>query len=111
MLIAKINPPAKKNVIINPFSSTTENLDYMTVIARPYVPGSKKTNFQILFGGITLNESNEPQGFNQMLESQLVLTDEELSTWGTNDEVLFSIIASKLNVSVLEIIDVPGQRF
>jgi hypothetical protein len=107
MLIAKINPPAVKSIGVTPFSSTTTNLNYMTAIARPYAPGASSTSFQIQFGTANLNEIDEIIGFRNELDSQLVMTSEELSTWGTNDDTLLNLIASKLGVSVIEIVDVP----
>ena len=111
MLIAKINPPAVKGVEVSPFSSTTINLEYMTAVARPYVPGTSSTNFQVQFGTVGLDENNVAISFNNELNSQLTMTSEELITWGTNDDVLLDLIAAKLGVSVLEIIDVPGNNF
>lgn len=107
MLISKINPPAVKSIGVTPFSSTTQNLDYMTAIARPYAPGASSTSFQIQFGTVNLNEIDEIIGFRNELDSQIVMTSEELSTWGTNDNTLLNLIATKLGVSVLEIVDVP----
>lgn len=111
MLIAKINPPAIKGVEVSPFSSTTKNLDYMTAVARPYILGAPSTNFQIQFGTVRLNEDGVVVSFNNESNTQLSMTSEELSTWGENDDVLLSLIASKLGISVLETIDVPGGNF
>jgi hypothetical protein len=108
MLVAKITPPAKKVIEVSPFSSTTEELNYMTAIARPYVPGSESTNFQVQFGSLNSNENTR---FSSQLNSQLNLTSEELSNWGTNDEVLLEIIANKLGVDVIEIIEVSQRQF
>lgn len=109
MLIAKINPPALKVVESTPFSSSTINLDYYTAIARPYVPGSSSTNFQLQFGSVNLDDKGQIINFNNETSSQLTMTSEELVTWGTNDDVLLNLIAAKLGVSVLEIIEVPGN--
>ena len=109
MLIAKINPPALKVVESTPFSSSTINLDYYTAIARPYVPGSSSTNFQLQFGSVNLDDKDQIINFNNETSSQLTMTSEELVTWGTNDDVLLNLIAAKLGVSVLEIIEVPGN--
>jgi hypothetical protein len=111
MLISKINPPAKKNVGVNPFSSTTIDLNYMTAIARPYAPGADVTNFQVQFGTLTLNESNVAESFSNQSSTQLRLTKEELETWGTNDEVLLNIVATKLGVTVIEFVEVPNNSF
>lgn len=111
MLIAKINPPAIKILETTPFSSTTKNLDYMTAIARPYTPGAPSTNFQIQFGLVNLDENNVVISFNNETNSQLTMTSEELSTWGTTDDVLLNLIATKLGISILEIVNVPGGNF
>jgi hypothetical protein len=107
MLISKINPPAKKSIELSPFNLTTEDLEYMTAIARPYIPGNSSTNFQVEFGTITINEEGLPIRFVNQLNSQLTLTSEELSGWGTNDEVLLNIVASKLGVTNTEFIELP----
>ena len=101
MLLAKINPAAKKTTEVSPFSSTTITLDYMTAIARPYVAGASQTNFVIEFGAI-IEEDGVVTSFNSRTQTNLNLTSEELSSWGTNDEVLLTIIASKLGVSIEE---------
>jgi hypothetical protein len=111
MLIAKINPPAIKVVESTPFTSSTINLEFMTAIARPYIPGSNPTNFQLQFGNVNLDENGQAISFNDQTSSQLTMTSEELVTWGTNDDVLLELIATKLGVSVLEIVEVPGNNF
>ena len=111
MLIAKINPPAVKGVEASPFSSTTINLEYMTAVARPYIPGSSSTNFQVQFGNVDLDKNDKIINFNSQTNTQLPMTGKELETWGTDDEILLDLIAAKLGVSVLEIIDVPGNNF
>lgn len=111
MLVVEINPPAKKAIEVSPFSSTTIDLNYMTAIARPYAPGADTTNFQVQFGTLRLNESNVVEGFSNQLDSQLRLTKEELETWGTNDEVLLGIVATKLGVTAVSFVDVPGNSF
>lgn len=111
MLITKINPPAIKIVESSPFISTTVNLEYMTAVARPYVPGASSTNFQIQFGNVVLDENNVPVKFNNESNTQLSMTSEELITWGVNDNVLLELIATKLGVSILEIVDISGNNF
>jgi hypothetical protein len=99
MLLAKINPPAEKITEVTPFSSTTVTLDYMTAIARPYVAGATKTNFVIEFGNIT-EVDDSVTSFQSRTQTNLTLTSEELSSWGTNDEVLLTIVAGKLGVAI-----------
>ena len=110
MLVSKINPAAKKVIEVTPFSSTTQELNYMTAIARPYVAGATQTNFALEFGTIT-EVDGVVTSFQSRTQSNITLTSEELSTWGTNDEVLLSIIASKLNVSVESYVNVDRNNF
>ena len=111
MIIGKINPTATKIEQVNPFSSITHNLEYMTAIARPYVPGASKTEFEVQFGNvITDNEGNVIE-FNGMSSEMMILTKDDLSTWGTNDETLLNIVASKLNVSITQFVDFKSRRF
>jgi hypothetical protein len=110
MLLAKINPAAEKVTEVTPFSSTTISLEYMTAIARPYVAGATQTNFALEFGTITEVEG-VVTSFQTRTQSNLTLTSDELSTWGTNDEVLLSIIAGKLNVSIESYVNVNGNNF
>ena len=105
MLLSKINPAAEKVTEVTPFSSTTMSLEYMTAIARPYVAGGSQTNFVVEFGTITEVEGIVTS-FTPRTQTNITLTSDELSTWGTNDEVLLSIIAGKLNVSVVSYINV-----
>lgn len=105
MIIAKINPTATKVTQVSPFSSTTETLEYMTAIARPYIPGATNTNFQVSFGSVDTDEENNVVRFNQKTRERMTFTKEELSTWGTNDETLLTIVATKLGVSITEFID------
>jgi hypothetical protein len=105
MLLSKINPAAEKVTEVTPFSSTTMSLEYMTAIARPYVAGGSQTNFVVEFGTITEVEGIVTS-FTTRTQTNITLTSDELSTWGTNDEVLLSIIAGKLNVSVVSYVNV-----
>jgi hypothetical protein len=109
MLIAEITPAAKKVVGNDPFNLTTQDLSFMSVIARPYVAGASKVNFQVNYGEMVTNGENK--SFIQGNSSRVELTSEELSNWGTDDSVLFSIIASKLNLTIVRTHEVNDSMF
>jgi hypothetical protein len=115
MLLAKINPAATFVSQDNPFAQpTTTTADYLTALARPYVAGASQTNFEIQFGTYTPaveGEQPQPAKFNRVQSSQLVLTADELASWGTDDSVLLEAVASKLGTSVVETVDVEGNNF
>lgn len=111
MLVSKIKPAAKKVIEVTPFSSTTQELNYMTAIARPYTPGAEITNFQVQFGNLSTNSEGVVESFFNQMNTQISLTKEELVNWGTNDEVLLSIVATKLGVTATEFIEVPRDSY
>ena len=101
MLYAQISPSAKAIHQSTPFTSVTTEADYMTVLARPYGAGATKINFEVIFGTITnIGQNGEPK-FTSVTTSNLVLQGTDLAQWGTNDEILLQVVASKLGVSVL----------
>jgi hypothetical protein len=113
MLIAKINPAATFTSQSGPFTAPESILaDYLTAIARPYIIGAEQTNFEVLYGtytpavaGVEASEDveaaqSQPALFNHIQSSSIVLTAEELATWGTDDSVLLSLVASKLGTTV-----------
>jgi len=112
MLIAKINPAATFTSQDGPFAQPTIiTADYLTALARPYVAGASKTNFEIQFGTYTPAVEGEPAKFNRVQSSQLVLTSQELASWGEDDSALLEAVASKLGTSVVETVDVEGNNF
>jgi hypothetical protein len=123
MLIAKINPAASFTTQTGPFTvPQTTTADYLTALARPYIPGAAQTNFEVLFGthtpavdGVEASEGVEaieaqPAKFNHIQSTQVILTAEELAAWGTDDSVLLSAIASKLGASVLSTSTIDSSR-
>jgi hypothetical protein len=83
----------------------------MTAIARPYVAGASETGFQVTFGTVEVDDEGKIIKFNNETNERLVLTSEDLSTWGTNDETLLTIIAGKLNVTISEFETVESNMF
>lgn len=110
MLYAKINPPAgiiDKNAL---FSGVIKELDYMTATVRPYFIGGHKFTFEVSFGNVTYDAENNPR-FVKVDSKQIIMTSNELSTWGTDDTVALELIATKLGTSVVEVIDIIQLTF
>lgn len=112
MLYAKINPKASFVKQEGPFTApVTVEADYLTALARPYVPGASKTNFEVQFGTAVLNEEGVVTSVNQVSNSSLVLTAEELVNWGADDSVLLEAIAAKLGTTVESVIELENNNF
>lgn len=113
MLLAKISPAAKHVVQTNPFQSTEVSAEYMSAIARPYALGASKVNFEVVFGNV--EELVKPDSeekinhFSPVTSTSVVLESEELASWGTDDSVILSAIASKLGTSVVSNLLVDSQ--
>lgn len=112
MLVAKITPAASFAKQENPFTVTTISADTMSVLARPYVLGSKEVNFEVLFGNVVAAteavEASEgvdaveasPTKFVVVASEFLVLSQEDLQDWGTDDLVVFNSIAAKFGITI-----------
>jgi hypothetical protein len=100
MIFGKINPVASAVQQNGPFSTTTVTGSYMAAIARPYVLGSNKVNFQVSYGEVTLDESGSVTNFNTVLNSQVTLSGSAISSWGTDDAAILSAIATKVGTTV-----------
>jgi len=112
MLVAKITPAASFAKQETPFSVTTTSADSISVLARPYVLGSKEVNFEVLFGNVVAAteavEASEgvepiqatPSQFVVVASDFLVLNQEDLQEWGTDDLVVFDLIAAKFGVTI-----------
>lgn len=109
MLLAKIDPPANIVVQTSPFEHSVISAPYMSVLANPYIPNADVTNFILSFGHtVPPSPPEEPQLplYIFVYTYQIQLTKEELSTWGTDDEELYEIIANKIGCSIVEFINV-----
>ena len=104
MIFAKINPAAARVNQIDPFTSTTVTGSYMTAIARPYALGAKETRFEVKFGQVEFDENNQVTRYQDVVSSGLTMTSEELANWGSDDSAVLSAIASKLKVTIEEVV-------
>lgn len=120
MLVATVNPPAKKVIQQNPFTTTEYTGDKMIIKCDRYIIGASPTTnddarFDIRFGNIKYETNPDgSQGspiFNILVTYSCSLTQEELATWGTDDTVIFNIVAQKVGFQVVSLVDIPGLYF
>jgi hypothetical protein len=100
MIYAEISPAAHKVEQITPFSSITTSANYMVAFARQYVLGADKATFNVVYG-IPQFVDGTIVGFNGIITNEVTLESSELSSWGTDDTVIFNQIASKVGVTVV----------
>ena len=100
MLLGKLNTQAVKVYQDGPFSTATATADYLVASTSRYVIGEQSVSFELRFGNIVVE--NEQERFDILLRETFVMTNEELSTWGTDDSVLLDLVAAKLNNSIVE---------
>ena len=121
MLVATINPPAKKIVQSTPFSSTELTANQMIVKCTQLVIGgaagsnSDQTRFEARFGTVVYEQN--PDGtngnaiFNTLVIHSTSFTQQELANWGTDDTIIFTLIAQQLGISVITTEDIPTLNF
>jgi hypothetical protein len=100
MLLGKLSSPAVKVFQSGPFNTTNVNAEYMVVYAQDYVIGASSVLFDVRFGNIIIEE--EKERFDDIIRHPLRITNEELSTWGTDDGALLDIVATMLGNSITE---------
>jgi hypothetical protein len=101
MLLGKLAKPATKVYQDGAFNSTTATAEYLNISTGRYVIGEDKIEFELRFGNLLIE--NEKERFDVLLRETLVMTTDELATWGTDDSILLDIIASKLGTTVEKI--------
>jgi hypothetical protein len=101
MIIAEITPTAQQIKTITPFSSETISLTHMAVVCYNYTPGVDTNIFSAQFGVPLINPEGTMFNITKGATENVVLTQSELSTWGTNDESLLSIVANNLGLTKL----------
>ena len=112
MLYAKINPKASFVKQEGPFTApVTVEADYLTSLARPYIPGATQTNFEVQFGNAILDEEGNIKEINVVSRISTTLTATELENWGVDDSSMLESIAAKLGTVVESIIDIPENQY
>ena len=115
MIFAKISPAAEVSVQTGPFSSQVYAANWMGASVRNYVLGQELTTFQVYFGTLHFPTEQEVQQgmspvptFTSMYNTLMQYTAQQLSTWGSNDETALLIIATSLNTTIQEYLNVPN---
>lgn len=103
MLFGKINPPASTVHQVSPFSSTTQTAELMAAIARPYLLGSSKVNFEVIFGNGDIS-GDTVTNFISVTNSNITLGKSSLESWGLDDSIILSEIATQMGTNVVEIL-------
>jgi len=98
MLYGKITPTAKIAKQSNSIDATILEALYICAFARPYGLGVDKVNFEVILGNIVNDAQGNPQKFDRLSTTNVVLEGEDLNTWGNDDTVILDTIAKKLNV-------------
>jgi len=111
MLVATINPPAKKVVQSTPFTTDEFTASQMIakctklVIGGDSSNGNNKIEFDVRFGNVYYE--TKPDGtqgrpmFQILVHYNTQFTQAELSDWGTDDSIVYEKIATKLGFQVV----------
>jgi hypothetical protein len=100
MIYAEISPAAQKTEQVTPFSSVTKTANYIYAYAREYSLGSDKVNFNVVYG-TPFFSGDTVLGFEGIIINEVTLESSELSTWGTDDRVIYNQIANKVGFTIV----------
>lgn len=119
MLVAKINPPAKRIIQDSPFTFQEFLGEYMIAKCTKLPIGAStgsendSVEFTIKFGNIkyepNLDGTPGTPLFDKVFGTAARISASELSNWGTDDSVVYTVIAQKFNFQVIETfeLDIP----
>ena len=100
MLLGKLATPATKVYQDGAFSTTTATAEFMTIGIQKFAIGEKIIEFEVRFGNVVIE--NEKERFDIILRSNVKMTTQELSTWGTDDSIVLELIAIKIGTTIVE---------
>jgi hypothetical protein len=111
MLIARINPPAKRIIQTGPFETKEFTGDLMILRCEKLTVGTNEDiEIEVRFGNVkyerNLDGSQGKALFDKVYRMNVSLTQQEAAGWGTDDSVLYDIVAQKLGLSVTEKIEI-----
>lgn len=111
MLVAKINPPAKKIFQKTPFQQQEVFANYMIAKCTQLVIGAQQgssndeVTFNVKFGEIKIEKNpdgtDKPPLFDVLMHARVVFSQSELLDWGTDDTIVYAKIANKLGFNIL----------
>lgn len=119
MLVAKINPPAKRIVQKSAFSTEEFIGEYMVAKCQRLVIGpvqgsfNDNIEFEVKFGNIkyekNLDGSQGQALFDKIYVQKVMFKSNEMSNWGTDDSIVYTLIAQKLGFTIVSTqqIDIP----
>ena len=120
MLVARVNPPAKKVFQTSPFTQVEVEGDLMIAKCSNLVVGAMsgtqndEITFQVRFGKIKYEKN--PDGtdgnptFDIVVVTRVNFTAQEMADWGTDDSIVYDKIAEKLGFDVVST-EVMNIRF
>lgn len=116
MLIANLPNELSIEIPKNLVEKEIRIVDSFNVQSHNYIIGAKEANFQVIFTKKIeeiINKASSPQNgetleilpekqirYEQRKVFMVTLNEQELSTWGSNDETLLKTIATKLGVQI-----------
>jgi hypothetical protein len=103
MLLAQISPKISK-VVQTGGRTVLKTIEYYKVSVGSYTIGYPIVTFTVDFGNVI--KSGNTNVFESDYKQTVQVMSSNLSTWGTDDTVLFQILANILNISVSNFLDI-----
>jgi hypothetical protein len=86
----------------------------MTAVARPYKLGAASTKFEVMYGNITQDSTGNVTAFQRIMQQEVTLTSDQLTTWGLDDSAVLYVIATQIGTTVTGIVsgsNIPNMMF
>jgi len=106
MIFAQIDPVlsmVKQDTLFNPTPEFVTG-SYMTAVANQYALGANQVNFRVAYGNCEFDENGDVTNFQAIHMDNIILSGEDIESWGTDDSIILDIIAEKQGTEVVNVV-------
>lgn len=110
MLLAKLTEPVEKIYQKAGLETEVVTAQYLAASVNDYTMGVVQQTFYYKIGKVEFDDEQNPISFQPVIRGYVELTEEEFSSWGTDDFVALQAIATKLGLQVEEQLKINGAE-
>lgn len=114
MIFGQIDPVIALAQQTDLFDQTTNYItgSYVTAVANQYALGTNEVNFRVMYGNCTYT-SGSITGFETVYATNVVLSGDDIATWGEDDSVILDAITAEQGTEVIAVVSgsVNGMFF
>ena len=96
-----VNNCCAADAVLQP-DTTLNEAEWFFASATDYILGTTNAFFTLYFGNLVLDPEGNAQFWSKIGNDSVELTAEEFANWGTDDGPILNLLASKLELEILQ---------